>query len=59
MLLGSLPKEYENFSVAIESCDDVPNVDTLKIKLLEEEARQNERNADVETTRKMDRTVTL
>lgn len=44
MLLGSLPDEFESFSVAIESRDEVPSVDTLKIKLLEDEARQNERN---------------
>lgn len=43
MLLSSLPDDFENFSIAIESRDEIPNIDSLKIKLLEEEARQNER----------------
>lgn len=43
MLLSSLPKEYENFCVAIESRDQIPTVDFLKGKLIEEEARRNER----------------
>lgn len=43
MLLSSLPNDFENFSIAIESCDDIPSIDSLKVKLLEEEARQNER----------------
>lgn len=43
MLLSSLPNEFENFSIAIESRDEIPNIDNLKVKLLEEEARQNER----------------
>jgi len=30
MLLASLPAEYENFSVAIESRDEVPTLDYLK-----------------------------
>jgi len=43
MLLSSLPDEFKNFSIAIESCDEIPNIDSLKVKLLEEKARQNER----------------
>jgi len=46
MLLASLP-EYENFSVAIESRDEVPKLDYLKTKLKEEEARQNDRDAKI------------
>jgi len=42
MLLSSLPGDFENFSIAIESRDEIPNIDSLKVKLLEEEARQNE-----------------
>lgn len=45
MLLGSLPAEFENFSVAIESRDEIPTLENLKIKLIEEEARQNDRVA--------------
>lgn len=45
MLLGSLPTEFENFSVAIESRDEIPTLENLKIKLIEEEARQNDRVA--------------
>lgn len=48
MLLGSLPEEYENFAVAIESRDDIPSVSSLKIKLIEEEARQKERDGRFE-----------
>lgn len=43
MLLSSLPNDFENFSIVIESRDEVPSIDSLKIKLLEEEACQNER----------------
>lgn len=45
MLLGSLPAEFENFSIAIESRDDIPTLENLKVKLIEEEARQNDRVA--------------
>jgi len=44
MLLGSLPTQFENFSVAIESRDDIPSLEVLKAKLKEKEARQNERD---------------
>ncbi|CAK9830520.1 Retrovirus-related Pol polyprotein from transposon TNT 1-94 [Anthophora retusa] len=44
MLISSLPPEYENFSVVIESRDEVPSLENLKIKLKEEEARQSDRN---------------
>lgn len=43
MLLGSLPAEFENFCIAIESRDDIPSLDNLKIKLIEEEARQGDK----------------
>lgn len=40
--LYSLPANYENFRIAIESRDQLPTADELKIKILEEfEARQN------------------
>jgi len=45
MLLGSLPSEYENFCIAIESRDEIPSIEALKSKLIEEEARQNDRVA--------------
>lgn len=44
MLLWSLSEEYENFTVAIESRDEIPSIGNLKIKLIEEEARQTERD---------------
>lgn len=47
MLLFSIPAEYENFSVVIESRDDVPTLENLKIKLKEEEARQRDRDDKV------------
>lgn len=40
MLLSCLPEDYENFRVAMESRDDIPEVSTLKAKLIEEEARR-------------------
>ncbi|XP_012145442.1 uncharacterized protein LOC105663080 [Megachile rotundata] len=36
MLLYSLPASYENFRCAIESRDNLPGVEALKIKILEE-----------------------
>ncbi|XP_076220868.1 uncharacterized protein LOC143174242, partial [Nomia melanderi] len=40
LLLYSLPSSYENFRCAIESCDELPSPDILKVKILEEsEAR--------------------
>lgn len=45
MLLGSLPVGFENFSVAIESRDEIPTLENLKIKLMEEEAKQIDRIA--------------
>lgn len=39
MLLNSLPSEYESFCTAIESRDDLPTINLLKIKLIELEAR--------------------
>ncbi|KZC13720.1 hypothetical protein WN55_06210, partial [Dufourea novaeangliae] len=44
MLLSSLPAEYENFCTAIESHDDVPPIESLKLKLIEQEARREEQN---------------
>lgn len=41
ILLSSLPKEYENFVVAMESRDDLPEVDILKNKLIEDGLRRS------------------
>lgn len=42
MLLYSLSNEYENFRVAIESRDELPKPDALRIKIIEEfNARRN------------------
>ena len=35
MLLNSLPTEFENFSIAMESCDDISKLENLKVKLIE------------------------
>lgn len=41
MLLYSLPSSYENFRCAIESRDELPTAEVLKIKIIEEsEARK-------------------
>lgn len=44
MMLNSLPTEYENFCVAMESRDNTPTIDFLKAKLIEEEARRIDQN---------------
>lgn len=44
MLLSSLSSEYKNFCVAIESRDQIPDVESLKLKLIEQETRLNEQN---------------
>lgn len=44
MLLSSLPEDYENFCVAIESRNQIPTVDFIKGKLIEEEARRQEQD---------------
>lgn len=49
MLLGSLPNSFENFRVAIESRDDLPKLDVLKIKIQEEfEARLQKKTPEVD-----------
>jgi len=48
MLLYSLPSSFDNFRVAIESRDELPNVEALKVKILEEhDARVQISIADV------------
>lgn len=43
MLLYSMPSNFENFRCAIESRDELPTPETLRVKILEEhEARKNE-----------------
>jgi len=44
MLLSNLPDEFENFRVAIESRDDIPEVCVIKAKLIEEDARRGSNN---------------
>lgn len=50
MLLNSLPSDYENFCVAIESRDEIPKFETLKIKLIEEEARREDKEENKSDT---------
>lgn len=40
IMLNSLPPDYENFCVVMESRDNIPTIDFLKTKLIEEEARR-------------------
>ena len=42
LLLSSLPRQFENFAVAIETRDNLPAYNIFKVKLLEEGARQEE-----------------
>jgi hypothetical protein len=45
-LLYSLPPSFENFRVAIESRDDLPDPDALRVKIIEEyDAHRNERSS--------------
>ncbi|XP_033254303.1 uncharacterized protein LOC117193677, partial [Drosophila miranda] len=44
MLLSSLPSGWENFVVAIETRDSLPSFETVKVKILEEGARKDERD---------------
>ena len=41
MLLYSLPASYENFRCAIETRDELPTNEVLKIKILEETKHKN------------------
>ena len=47
MLLYSLPPSFENFRCAIESRDDLPKPDALKIKVLEEAEARKSKNSDM------------
>jgi hypothetical protein len=43
MLLYSLPPSFENFRCAIESRDELPSPEALRVKIVEEsDARKNE-----------------
>jgi len=44
MLLSCLPEEFENFRVAIESRDEIPEISVIKAKLVEEDARRGNKN---------------
>lgn len=47
MLLYSLPEGFENFRCAIESRDNLPDVEIFKVKILEEnDARKQKMNAN-------------
>ena len=45
ILLSSLPKDYENFVIAMETRDDLPNLTLLKQKLLEESKRRQDNSS--------------
>ncbi|UYV66146.1 hypothetical protein LAZ67_4000486 [Cordylochernes scorpioides] len=42
LLLCSLPESYEGFRTAIETRDELPKLETLKVKTIEEDQRQRE-----------------
>lgn len=44
VLLYSLPESYENIKCAIELSDQLPNLDTLKVKILEENDARTQGN---------------
>jgi transposase InsO family protein len=41
-ILHSLPESYDNLVVALETRDDIPTIEQLRTRLLQEEARRNE-----------------
>lgn len=47
ILLSSLPIDYENFVVAMETRDALPSLSVLKLKLLEEAERREQRNDEM------------
>lgn len=49
MMLYSLSSDYENFRVAIESRDNLPKPEELKIKIIEESNARNHTHASSET----------
>ncbi|UYV76700.1 hypothetical protein LAZ67_14001823 [Cordylochernes scorpioides] len=49
LLLCSLPESYEGFRTAIETRDELPSFETLKVKMLEEEIRQTQLNGTTNT----------
>lgn len=46
LLLCSLSEDYENFRIAIETRDALPELSTLKVKILEEESRRKEKDTE-------------
>jgi gag-polypeptide of LTR copia-type len=44
MLLSSLPPEYDNFRCAIESRDELPKLEALRIKIIEETEQRKGKN---------------
>ena len=47
MLLYSLPESFENFRCAIESRDNLPDVESLKVKILEENNARKQKSGEV------------
>lgn len=43
LLLYSIPKSYDNFRCAIETRDELPKIESLKIKLIEEASSRTEK----------------
>jgi len=52
LLMNSLPSSFENFRCAIESRDELPNPETLRVKIIEEFDARKEDTGDT-TTRAM------
>lgn len=50
MLMSSLPKEFDNFVIAMETRDTLPSLSILKQKLLEEGKRRQEKVVEETTT---------
>ena len=48
ILLSSLPKKFENFVIAMETRDNLPTLNVLKLKLIEEDNRRTQQNENGE-----------
>lgn len=60
MLLYSLPPRFENFRCAIESRDELPSPETLRIKIIEEsDARAKDSQSTVQNDRQKRHVQTL
>lgn len=49
MLLNSLPNNYDNFQCAIEPRDNLPDIESLKIKIIEEFDARRQKQTEIDS----------